>query len=145
MTVTRIGSRRFSTEIRFRPAHAQGARVKLFLITHNHLSGISLDLDHVERRTCRYAQSLALAHGEVVDAAMLAYDFAIGGNQFAGSVGQGLALLRQVGVEKLLVVAAGNKADFLRVGLLGQGQSMLLRPAGAPRASSFHPGERACG
>ena len=33
---------------------------------------------------------------------MLAYDFAVGGDQFAGSVRQGLALLRQICIEKRL-------------------------------------------
>ena len=118
---------------------AQRAGIELSPASDNHLAGISLDLDHVERRARGHAQSLALAHGEVVDAAMLAHDFAVGGDQFAGSVGQGLALLRQIGVEKLLVIAAGNKADFLRIGLLGQSQSMPLGPARAPQASSFRP------
>ena len=76
---------------------------------------------------------------------MLAYDFAVGGDQFAGGVGQGLALLRQIGIEKLLVVAAGNEADFLRVRLLSQGQSVLLRQLREPQASSFRPAETGCG
>jgi hypothetical protein len=69
-----------------------------------------------------------------MDAAMLAYDFAVGSDQFARSVRQGLALLRQVSIEKLLVVTAGDKADFLRVRLLGQGQTVLVG-LGAPPSS----------
>ena len=70
-------------------------------------------------------KSLALSDGEVVNAAVLADDFAVGGDQLSGGIGQRLALLGQIGVEKVLVVAAGDKADFLRVGLLGQRQPVL--------------------
>src|SRR6185295_5729539 len=106
--------------------HPQGARVKFFLAADYHLSSVSLDLYYVKRRTSGDAQSLTLAHGEVVDAAMLAYDFAVGSDQFAGCVRQRLALLRQIGIEKLLVITAGDEADFLRVRLLRQSQTMLL-------------------
>ena len=125
--------------------HPQGAGVEIFLLADHHLASVSLDLNHVERRTSGHAQSLALAHGEVVNAAVLADDFAVGGDQFARGVGQRLALLRQIGVEKLLVVAAGDKADFLRVRLLRQGQPVLLAPVREPRASSFRPEETGCG
>ena len=123
----------------------QGAGIQLFLVTYYDLARISLDLDHVERRARGHAQSLALAHGEVMNAAVLADDFAVGGNQFTRRVRQGLALLRQVCVEKLLVVPAGNETDFLRVRLLSEGQSVLLRQSREPRASSFRRVERACG
>ena len=56
---------------------------------------------------------------------VLADDFAVGGHEFAGGVGQGLALLGEVGVDEALVVAAGDEADFLRVGLLGERESVL--------------------
>ena len=114
--------------------HPQRAGIEFFLVADHHLASVSLDLYYVEWRTSRDAQSLALAHGEVMDAAMLAYDFAVGSDQFARSVRQGLALLRQVSIEKLLVVTAGDKADFLRVRLLGQGQTVLVG-LGAPPSS----------
>ena len=49
------------------------------------------------------------------------------GDQFAGGLGHGLALLLEIGGEELLVVAAGNEADLLRVGLLGEGKAALAR------------------
>ena len=127
------------------PVYPKGAGVEFFLIADHHLASVSLDLNYVERRARGHAKSLALAHGEVVNAAVLAYDFAVGRDQFAGRVGQRLALLRQISVQKLLVVTAGDKADFLRVRLLGQGQSVLLAPTGEPQASSFRPAETGCG
>ena len=124
---------------------AQRPGVEIFLLADHDLARVSLDLNHVERRTRGYAKTLALAHGEVVDAAVLADDFAIGGDQLAGGIGQGLALLRKIGVEKLLVVAAGNKTDFLGVGLLRPEPVRAGGPVRAPRASSFRPAETACG
>ncbi len=70
---------------------------------------------------------------------MLAHDFAVGRDQFAGRVGQRLALLREVSVQKFLVVATGDKANFLGVRLLSQGQARAARPTGGPQASSFPP------
>ncbi len=50
---------------------------------------------------------------------MVADDFAGGGDEFAGGVGEGFALLVEVGAEEGVVVAAGDEADLLRVGLGG--------------------------
>ena len=40
-----------------------------------------------------------------------------------------LALLFEIGVEELLVVAAGDEADLLRVGLFGERQAELGAPS----------------
>jgi len=48
------------------------------------------------------------------------FAFAGGGDQVAGGVGEGLVLFVQIGLEELGVAAAGDEADFLRVGLLGE-------------------------
>src|SRR5579864_8472544 len=85
------------------------------------------DLDDVERRSGCNAESLALAYGEVVNAGMLADHFAVCGHQVACSIRQALSLLGEVGVDKALVIASGDEADFLRVGLLGNCQSVTMR------------------
>src|SRR5579872_5913559 len=58
---------------------------------------------------------------------MAADDFARSSDKLAGGVGQLLALLFEVGIDEALVVAAGNEADLLRIRLIGQRESMLLR------------------
>src|SRR2546423_10167215 len=83
------------------------------------------DLDHIERRSGRYAKSLALANREIVNATVLADHVAVCGHQIAGSVGQSLALLREISIDKPLVVAPGNEANLLRVRLLCQRKAML--------------------
>src|SRR5258708_32405786 len=83
------------------------------------------DLDDVERRTSGHPESLALADGKIVNATVPADDVAVRGDEVAGSVGQGLALLGEVGIDEALVVAAGDKANLLRVGLLGQREAVL--------------------
>ena len=65
------------------------------------------------------AEALALAYGEALDAFVVADDFAGGGDEFAGGVGEVLVLLVEVGLEEGVVVAAGDEADLLRVGLGG--------------------------
>ena len=86
-----------------------------------------VDVEHVERRGRADAEALALADGEVGDAFVVADDFAVGRDQFAGGLGHCLALLFEIGGEELLVVAAGDEADLLRVGLLGEGEAALAR------------------
>src|SRR5579864_9114388 len=66
---------------------AQRARIKVLISAHDNLLAGAADLDDVERGSCGYAQSLALAHCEVMHAAMLADDFAACGNEVAGGVG----------------------------------------------------------
>ncbi len=62
---------------------------------------------------------LALTHCEAMDAGVTADDFAGGGDQLAGGVRELLALFVEVGLEEGVVVAAGDEADLLRVGLGG--------------------------
>src|SRR5690242_16931164 len=62
-----------------------------------------------------------------MNAAMGTQHFPAAAHQFAGSIGKRVALLSQVRIKKLLVVAAGHEADFLRVRLVGQGQAMTAR------------------
>src|SRR5208282_5334589 len=103
------------------------ARVKILLSPDHYLLLRAADLDHVERRAGGDAQSLALADGEVVNAPMLADHFAVGGHEVARGVGQTLAPLGEVGINEALVVAAGDEAYLLRVGLFGDGESVLVR------------------
>src|SRR5581483_10724402 len=105
------------------PVHAvgaQGAGVELALAADDHLPAGAIDLEHVERRPGSYAQSLSLSDCEILNAAMLADYLARGSNEIAGSIRQSLSLLCQVSVQKLLVVTAGNKTDFLRIRLVGE-------------------------
>ena len=46
-------------------------------------------------------------------------DFAAGRDELACGLGDSFALLLQVVLNKLLVVAAGDEADLLRIGLVG--------------------------
>src|ERR1700683_5043031 len=92
------------------PPRAQGSRIQIFLIADHDLALVTLDLNHVKRRTSRDSQSLALTNGEVVDAVMLGVYLPVGGHEFASGIGQRLALLGQIGIEKLLVVASGDEA-----------------------------------
>ena len=85
---------------------------------------VGVDIEHVEGCGGADAQALALADSEVEDAVVMADDLAIGGDKLAGGVREGLALLLEIGGEELLVVAAGDEADLLGVGLLGEGQTM---------------------
>src|ERR1700722_4839240 len=106
-------------------ARAQSTRVEIFFSADDDLLVRAADLNHVERRTGGHAESFALADGEVVNAVVLADDFAAGGDQLAGGVGQCFALFGEKSVDEALVIAAGDETDFLRVGLLGRGEAVL--------------------
>ena len=59
-------------------------------------------------------------------------------------VGHRLALLFEIGGEELLVVAAGDEADLLRVGLFGEGEAgsrAISRTSGLVESPS---GKRVC-
>ena len=116
---------------------AQGSRVQILLVADHDLALVALDLDHVQRRAGGHAQTLALAYGEVVDSVVLADYFPFGGHEFAGCVGQRLALLGQIGIEKLLVVAAGDKADLLRIWLGGESEAVMARQVANLRLGHF--------
>ena len=106
-------------------AGAEGAGSEVRVRSYGDAVAVGVDGEDIERRGGADAQALALADGEVGDAVVTAEDFAIGGDQLAGGVGERAALLFHVGGEELLVVTAGDEADLLGVGLFGQGQAML--------------------
>src|SRR5207248_3601205 len=83
------------------------------------------DLNHIQRRASSHTKALALSNGEVVNAGMLANYFAIRGYQFASGVRQSIAALGKIGIKKILVVAAGDEADLLRIGLFGEREAVL--------------------
>src|SRR5579864_7720544 len=56
---------------------------------------------------------------------MLADHAAIGGYEFSRGIRKRVALLGKICVKKILVVATGNKTDFLGVRLFGQRQTIL--------------------
>src|SRR5271163_4016749 len=85
------------------------------------------DLNHIERRAGGYAESLALANREIVNAVVRTDNFAIGCYQIAGGVGQRFTLIGEISVNEALVVAAGDETDFLRVGLPRQRKAVLAR------------------
>src|SRR2546423_6901037 len=62
-----------------------------------------------------------------MDTAVLANDLSISSDQLSCGVRKRFPLLRQVGVEKVLVVASGNKTYLLRVGLFGKCQTVAAR------------------
>src|SRR5580700_6668610 len=119
------------------PVGAQGTRIKFFLTTDHNLSLVAVDLNHVKRRSRGYAQALALAYGEIMNTAVLAYYFPTRGHQLAGGIGQGLTLVGKVGIEEFLVVAAGDKADLLRVRLFRQRQTVVSRQIAHCRLGHF--------
>src|SRR5208282_381001 len=104
---------------------AESARVKLLVLADDHLPSVILDLNHIERRARGYTESLALADREVVNPGVLADHLAVGRDHLAANVGRYIALLCKIGLEKALVVTAGDEADFLRVGLFGDYEMVL--------------------
>src|SRR5580693_2268055 len=98
---------------------------------------VALDLNDVQGRARCHAQSLALADGEVVDSVMLADYLSIGSHEFAGCVGERFAPLGQIGVEKLLVVASGDKADLLRILLGGESEAVMASQIANLRLGHF--------
>ena len=108
------------------PVEAVGEEVageEIFVGAYGDLVGVGVDVEDVERVGAGEAEALALADGEALDAFVVADDFAGGGDEFAGGVGEVFALLVEVGLEEGVVVAAGDEADLLRVGLRGYGEA----------------------
>src|SRR5438309_11881410 len=99
----------------------------MLLAADDHLSTGAVYLQNVEGRASSDAQSLALPDCEILNAAVLADYLASGSHEFARGIRQGVALLSKVGVKKLLVVAAGHKTDFLRIGLVRQHEPVVAR------------------
>jgi len=122
--VTRIGSVGSGMETQLRRLAVSRVGEKLIVGADFDLVGVGVNLEDVEGVGAADAEALALADGEAVDAFVMAHDyhfaFAGGGDQVAGGVGEGLVLFVQIGLEELGVAAAGDEADFLRVGLLGE-------------------------
>ena len=55
----------------------------------------------------------------------MADDVAARSDQFAGGLGEWLALLLKICGEKLLVISSRDETDFLGVGLFGEGQALV--------------------
>ena len=92
--------------------------------------------DDIKRLAGGDAQSAALADGEVMDAGMLADNLAIGGDQLAGEIPARDALLVEIGVDEGGVIAIGDEANFLAIGLVGGGDVEARGRARAPPASA---------
>ena len=108
------------------PVEAVGVEVageEIFVVADGDLVGVGVDGEDVERVDRCEAEALALADGEALDAFVMADDFAGGGDEFAGGVGELFVLFVEVRLEESVVVAAGDEADLLRVGLGGDGES----------------------
>ncbi len=101
------------------------AGLEIFVGAYRHLMGVGVDGEDVERVGAGDAEALALAYGEALDAFVMADDFAGGSDEFACGVGQVFTLFVEVGLEEGVVVAAGDEADLLRVGLLGDGEACV--------------------
>src|SRR5712671_2255206 len=61
----------------------QRPRIKMLAISDDYLLVGSIDLDYVKRRSCRYPESLPLAHRIVVDPTVFANHFPTRRHQFA--------------------------------------------------------------
>src|SRR5215470_1242316 len=112
----------------------------MLLLSYHDLPRVTLDLQDVQRRSSGYTKPLALTDSEVVDTRMLADYAAIGRDQLAGGIGQRLALLGEVSIEKILVVAARDETYLLRVRLLRQREAVLARKVA--HLGLGHPAQR---
>jgi len=106
---------------------SQSLGVKLFPAPNHNLACVALDLNHVQGSAGGDSESLTLAHSEVVNAVVGADHVTRRGDQFSSGIGQGFVLLVEIRVQKTLLISAGNKTDFLRIGLLGQSETMPAR------------------
>ena len=104
-----------------------------------------MDCEYVRGLGGGDAETLALAYGEVVDAGVSAEDFAGGSDELAGQVRHGLILLREVGAQEGLVVAIGDEADLLRVGLGGDFEAGLGSEDADVWLTHFTEGEQGVG
>src|SRR5208337_4880581 len=120
----------------------QGSRVEMLLATHHDSLVGSIDLDHVKRGSRGNPQALALAHGEIMNAAVLADHFPARCYQLSRSIRQTFATVSQVGIDEPLVIAARNKTYLLRIGLLGQRQAVLAGKLAHLRLRQIAQGEK---
>src|ERR1039458_7881555 len=95
----------------------------LVATAYHDLALVSANFQYIQRRTRGHPEPLALAHGKVVNATVGPDNLAGRGDLFACGIGKLFALLREVGVEELLIVAARNETNLLRVGLFEQPKS----------------------
>src|SRR5579864_436378 len=93
--------------------------------------------DHVERFTCCDSETAPLSHGEAMHARVLAQYASFGVQYLAPRASWGDASLAKVGIYKRCVVAIGNEADLLAVGLFGNRQPQLARQFPDLRLSEF--------
>src|SRR3954471_2938581 len=108
-------------------AGTQRLRHKIVPATDHNLALGAVDLQNVKRIPGRNAKALALSHGEVVDALMLADDLTSRSHQLTRGIRQRLARLLEIGINELGVVSTRHKADLLRVRLLSDLQSEFAR------------------
>lgn len=104
------------------PVEAVGAEVageEIFVGAYGDLVRVRMDVEDVERIGAGEAEALALADGEGLDSGVVADDFAGGVDEVAGGVGERLFDVVEVGLEEGVVVAVGDEADLLGVGLGG--------------------------
>ncbi len=123
----------------------EGGDVERGLGADGDLAGGLVDVEDVEGVGGGDAEALALADGEVVDAGVLAEWGTGGGDEGAGGIGEGQALLFEVVCDELLVVAAGDEADFLGVGLIGEGELTGARDVADLRLGEVTEGEEGVG
>src|SRR5271165_728085 len=83
---------------------------------------VSTNFENIKRRPRRHSQALALANGKVMDAVVRSDNFAVRGHQFTPGIFDRLPLLLKIGIEKLLVVAARDETNLLRIGLFEEPQ-----------------------
>src|SRR5271165_918321 len=114
----------------------------MLLATHHDSLVGSIDLDHVKRGSRGNPQALALAHGEIMNAAVLADHFPARCYQLSRSIRQTFATVSQVGIDEPLVIAARNKTYLLRIGLLGQRQAVLAGKLAHLRLRQIAQGEK---
>jgi len=108
------------------PVEAVGEEIageKIFVGADGDPVGVGVDGEDVERVGRGEAEALALAYGEALDAFVVTDDLAGGGDEFAGGVGELFVLLVEVRLQESVVVAAGDEADLLRVGLGRDGEA----------------------
>ena len=104
-------------------AHSEAAAEKVAVLSHHHAILCRVEGNHVERRAHRHAQSFALAHGEVLNALVLAQHASVSGDHLARRRFRLALLLGQVSVDELAIASRGHKANLLTIRLLRHGQA----------------------
>ena len=97
----------------------ESVRIEIFTIADHDLIGHRIPVDDIEGHSGRDTQSTSLSDGEVLMAFMLTDDFPFSGDDLSG-----LHAFRIRAFEEIRVVIVRNKADFLRIRLVEDGQIM---------------------